>query len=77
MSRRRRQIASGQGWISASPSDLRSVLGALTSDQPETVVSGEGKVRVHKLPPFPPRPEVQRTNASGKLDVRPMGRVKP
>lgn len=73
---RLRRLFSGQGWIESSPGHLRTLRDAIVSDTPETVVSAEGRVRVHKLPPFPPKPEVERVNVSGKFDVKPVGAVR-
>jgi len=72
----RRTIIRAQGWLEASPSHLRALRDAIVSDQPEGVVAAEGSVRVHRLEPFPPKPEVERTNVSGELDVKPVGAVR-
>lgn len=71
-----RRILHGQGWIESGPGHLGALRDALVSDQPESVIAAEGKVRVHKLEPFPPKPEVERTNVSGVMDVVPLGSVK-
>ena len=51
-------------------------MAGLLSDQPENTISVEGNVRVHKLEPFPPKPEVERTNLSGELEIKPVGAVR-
>lgn len=77
MSRRRyRSIASGQGWISAPSRELRTIGAAVTSDQPESVVGIEGRVRVHRLPHVEAWGDQKRTNVSGKLAVTPAGVVR-
>lgn len=74
---RRRKLVSGQGWIEAPAGQLRALASALTSDQPEGVVAAEGRVRVHRLPHVAAWGDRKRTNVSGKLDVKPIGRVRP
>lgn len=77
MSRKRqRPILHGQGWVESTPGQLRALRDAIVSPQTETVIAGEGKVRVHKLEPFPPKPEVERTNLSGELEIKPVGAVR-
>lgn len=77
MSRRRyRPIASGQGWIEAPSRELRTIAAAATSDQPESVVSIEGRVRVHRLPHVEAWGDRKRTNVSGKVSVTPAGVVR-
>lgn len=76
MSRKLRRLFSGQGWIEAPSRQLRTLRDAIVSDHSENVVAAEGRIRVHRLPPFPPKPEVVRTNVSGKLDVKPVGAVR-
>lgn len=73
---RRRKLVSGQGWIEAPVGQLQALASALTSDQPESVVSAEGRVRVHSLPHVEAWGDRKRTNVSGKLDVKPVGAVR-
>lgn len=77
MSRRRyRPVARGQGWVEAPARELRTIATAVTSAQPESVVGIEGRVRVHRLPHVEAWGDRKRTNVSGKLDVKPIGRVR-
>lgn len=73
---KRRRVLRAQGWLEAGPGQLRALVDALVSDQPETVIAAEGSVRIHRLPAFPPGPEIQRTNVSGGVEVRPVGAVR-
>lgn len=76
MSRRRyRTLLHGQGWVELPHAQAERIAAAIVSSQSETIVSAEGRVRVHRLPRHEPWPEVERTNVSGKLDVRPVGTV--
>lgn len=78
MSRKRfRPIASGQGWVESSRGQLDAIRTALTSPQPESVIAAEGSIRVRRLPHVEAWGDQKRTNVSGKLDVKPIGRVKP
>lgn len=78
MSRKRlRRLFSGRGWIEAPARDLRSLAESVTSDQPESIIAAEGRVRVHRLPHVEAWGDRKRTNVSGKLDVKPIGRVRP
>ena len=74
--KRQRRIASGQGWLTLPHGLGQRLLASITSDQPETILGGAGLVRIHRLPPFPPKPEVERTNVSGEVSVAPVGAVR-
>ena len=77
MSRKRlRPIVQGQGWIEAGETHLAAVRDAIVSDTPETVIAAEGSVRIRELEPFPPKPEVERTNVSGEVSIAPVGSVR-
>ena len=73
---RRRVIFSGQGWGEFPESQGGRIVAAVTSPQPDTVISAAGRIRVHRLPKVDAWPDKQRTNVSGRLDVRPIGRVR-
>lgn len=74
--KRQRRIASGQGWLALPEGLGRRLLAGLLSDQPENTITLEGEVKVRKLEPFPPKPEVERTNLSGELEIKPVGAVR-
>lgn len=71
-----RRLFGGQGWVEAQPGRLAAIRDAIVSDTPETVIGLDGRVRVHRLEPFPPKPEVERVNLSGEMDVTPVGAVR-
>lgn len=76
MSRKRfRRLVSGQGWIEAPSRELHTIAAAVTSDQPESVIGIEGRVRVHRLPHVEAWGDRKRTNASGKVNIIPAGAV--
>ena len=77
MSRRRyRTIMSGQGWVELPQQQAERLAAAVLSPQRESVLSAEGRVRVHRLPHVEAWGDRKRTNVSGKLDVKPVGAVR-
>lgn len=71
--KRRRRIASGQGWLALPEGLGQRLLATITAHQPETILIGEGSIRVHRLPHVEAWGDRKRTNVSGKLAVKPIG----
>lgn len=73
---KRRRLLHSQGWVESTAGELRALRDAILSDQPETTIGIEGEVKVRRLEPFPPAPEVERTNVSGEASITPVGSVR-